>query len=381
MATKNGNGNGNGHVHEDVAATGATAEALPITELVQLQVLTAFLVQKLGKASQANVAEKMAELGAACDEHLLHQALEGLRGRGILSYASGRKPEGQVAAFYRMRRAEYAPSLEIAHITDLLPRLVATPEAKALMAELNGEEAEVEEGEQKKTRALGYEQYVAVRATFLTLTELVGSQPASPWLDELVARSAKLTGLPKIDAQLRFWRDFATGLPQLPSDALRGWIRTGLRSAGFSDAVAGYVAVSDAVIDVDKKDFLQGAFPVIDPRTREGKGLTTCELIAPKQRVTVTFRIPTRGFMSARQFKLWLAAYAPNPIRGCSPARGARFGKMVMIKFEELGALTDATSALQSVMSDAMPDEAKAFYAQCLAEAANVDLRKGKDAS
>jgi hypothetical protein len=380
MAKQNGNGNGDGKppVVETIAAAGAGG-AYEMTDLVELQVVCAFLVQKLGKANQQDITEKLAAIGALASEHLLHQALEGLRGRAIISYATGRKAKGDVSVHYRMRRSEFAPALEIAHISDLLPRLVETPEARALMAELNGQEAAGPAADEVKNQRLqGYDHYVEVQATFLTLGELLGGQPASPWLDELVARSAKLTGLPVIEADLRFWRDHATGKLQLNSDALRGWVRTGLRLAGYSEVAASYVGVSDALLDVAPGNLHQVALPVISDG--KGCGVSRYEMLAPKQKVTIRFRLPTRGLMTPRQFKCWLAAYAPAPLRGCSPARGARFGKMVMIAFEELGRSSDAGVALGASMrgADAWPDEAKAFYAGLLAEAMGVDLRKGR---
>lgn len=344
-----------------------------ITELVELSVLAAFVIQKLGKASNPNIEAKIAEMGGTVNEHLLAQATEALQRRGILSYASGRRPSGERERQWVMRRTDFAPALEMAHITDLLPRLVATAEAKALIAELNGAEAEAAPDETKKaTRPLGYDEYVTCVAKFLTINQLLGSQPSSPYLEALVKASKHRD----VQADMRFWRDAASGDLALCSDALRGWLRTGLRTIGLSEAAASYVAVSDAVI-VPQKKLTQAAFPIIDQRTNAGAGIATYECLAPHETFEVTFQLPTRGVMTPKQFKSWLARYAPNPIRGLSPARGARFGKAVLVGFRDLGPLYRGDAALRHVLP-LVPPEYQGFYDEMIREAGELDLRKGK---
>lgn len=374
---KGTNGNG-GDVSMPLEALKARLDAdgkVMLDDLVEVQVLTLFFVQKLGKASNRDLQERFDAVGAVVNPHLLAQATEALQGRKLLSYGRGRAPSGENMRQWVMRRAIWSSPLEVAHISDLLPKLIATAETSALLDELNDQEREDNPaGGGKAQRKLGYQDYVDCRAEFVTLDEMIGSQPASPWLDELIARSPH--GKDVKEANIRFWRDYATGAIKIGSDAVRGWLRTGLRSIGFSDAVAQYVSVSDITI-VPEKPLIQVALPVIDPRTKEGKGLNTHECLQPGQRFTILFRIPTHGFLTADQFKVWLAAYGPAPIRGLSPARSARFGKVALVAFEELGDTRAASSALASVR-DRIPAEHRAFYDGLAREAEGMNFRRGR---
>jgi hypothetical protein len=78
--------------------------------------------------------------------------------------------------------------------------------------------------------------------------------------------------------------------------------------------------------------------------------------------------------MSPKQFRAWLASYGPLPIRGLSPARGARFGKVALVAFEELGENATATAMLGAVI-DSLPEEARRFAAEILADAEQHKLR------
>lgn len=378
LGNGNGGSNGNGDKPAEVAATPAEgAPKMEIAELVEASVLAMFFCQKLGQASAEDVREKIVAGGGEINEHLLSQALEALRARGLLSYARGRKAGGESIKMYRPRQVIWASPPEVAHLVDLLPRLVATPEAQQLIAKLNAAE-EDGDGEEKARRKLGYDEYQDIVAEFLTIDQMLGSQPGSPYLDRLVKRSERLlkTSAPD-DCDLRFWRD-TDGALLIGADAVRGWLRTGLRTQGFADAAASYIGVSPARI-FPKQPLTQTALPVVDARSG-GKGLVSYETLEPGERFTLRFRIPVRGFMSPAKFRAWLTGYGPLPVRGLSPARGARFGKVALVGFNVLGETRSAKSFIGAVFDD-LPEEAKRFAATVMAdlEKQNIDLRRGSE--
>jgi hypothetical protein len=344
---------------------------LTVDDVVEASVLAMFVVQKLGKASVEEVREKLEAMSGKIDEHLLMQAVEALQARGLVSYARGRqKGTGESVRMFKPRQSIWAAPPEVAHITELLPALVATPEAQDLIETLNAGEAEGE-GEKKSKRKLGYDEYVEVEAEFLTLDELLGSQPPSPRLDQLV-KASPYNG---VEADLRFWRNPGDGAILIASDAVRGWLRTGLRTEGYSDSVASYVGVSAARI-YPKKKLQQVCLPIVDSSgggQGRGKGTPTYECVQPGERLMIRFRLPRRGFMSPAQFKAWLVGYAPRPIRGISPARGARFGKLALVGFREVADLKSATGLINSVVEE-LPEEAKEFAMGVLAEMGDTDV-------
>lgn len=335
-----------------------------IDDIVEVSVLMMFFVQKLGKTSVDTALAKAAEIGAVIDPHLGLQGMEALKARGLLSYARGRRSGGESQRMWQTRKALWAAPPEMAQISDLLPALVATPEAKELIANLNQTEQEGD-GDEKATRDLKYDHYVDVRIDFETLDQLIGSQPASNALEALVKTSPSGSDV-EDDEALRFWRT-PDGDIQLPPDVVRGWLRTGLRNhrpRGFSDIVASYIGTSGGVIKAPKDTLTQATFPVIDSRTRAGKGLNTYEALGAGATFSILFRFPTRGFMEPLEFVRFVASYAPLPIRGISPARGNRFGKLAVTGYEILG---DSNESALKVARDMVPESARKFYDELLA--------------
>jgi hypothetical protein len=345
---------------------------LELDDLVEASIIAMFFIQKLGKADLTQIREKIEAQSGRVNEHVLAQAVEALQARGLVAYARGRTKGGDSVTMWKPRQILWAAPPEVAHLTKLLPLLVATPESQRLIEALNTGE-KIGEGEEKAKSRLGYDEYVQIEADFVTIDELLGSQPASPWLDEIVKRSPH-NG---VEAQLRFWRDAADGALLIGADTVRAWLRTGLRTAGYADATAGYLAV-DAVRIVPEKPLRQTALPVVDARQGGGKGLNTYEVVQPGQHITVRVRMPSRGFMSAEQFRIWLAGYAANPMRGISPARGARYGKLAMVGYRVIGETRSARAFVGAVM-DGIPEEARPYYDEIMAGLAKTDipLRKG----
>jgi hypothetical protein len=335
-------------------------------DLVFACVLAMFFIQKLGKASLAKIVSSMADIGAIIDVHLADNACEALRARGLVSYATGRKAVsqgGESVRMYKPRQIVWANPPEVAHVIDLLPGLVSSKEAEDLIDRLNDVEREGDDGESKSKRKLGYEDYVTCRATFRTLNELCGSQPASPWLDENLRKSTFKT----VEANLRFDRWPDNGDIRIASDVVCGWVATGLRQKGYGESAAEYISATDVRIR-PTAPLRQAAFPIIDQKTGQGAGIGTYEILAPGQKFEVLFTLPERGLMTADDFKLFLAAYGPKPLRGLSPARGRKFGKVALADFEVLGKTKDDVATLESVM-DLVSEEDREFYQSLIEEA------------
>jgi len=336
-----------------------------VTELSEGSALVMFFVQKLGKAAADQIREKIEAIGGAINEHFLGQVLDALQARGFISYSKGKRPDGAVGQMWKVKRAAYAAPPEVAHIDELLPRLIATDDAQRLLDGLNEAEAEGD-GTSKAKSKLGYTDYVQVQVTFRTLDELLGSQPSSPWLEQLIKKSPYNGVADGEDDTLRFWRDARNGNLLIGSDAVAGWIRTGLRDQGFGEAVVQYIGF-DAVQIQPTKPLVQVALPVIahggpGGGGGKGRGITTYEAVQPGQTFSITFRVPTRGFMPPERFVAWLCDYAPRPVRGISPARGKRFGKLEVIGWRDLGKVTDFVASAKAV-EDLLSDDAKALRA------------------
>jgi hypothetical protein len=244
----------------------------------------------------------------------------------------------------------------------LLPALVETEEARRITNILNGNE-EIGDGEKKSKRKLGYAEYWEIRAKFRTLNPMIGSQPDSPWLRKIV-KDSKVKAPDECD--LRFWRDEVSGAIVIPSDVVLGWVRTGIRY-GFSkaDTAAQYITAGE--VHLMPKEVHQVELPIIV--RGEGAGLGTYELLPKGTELSIDFRVPARGIADPKTFVMWLAAYAPRPKRGLSPARGRRFGKMELIDYKISGLSDDVAISLDSVLNTVESDEAKMLLAKLYAEA------------
>lgn len=363
--TTNGKSNGKG--------VKAQLGKLAVDDLVQASVLALFFVQKLGKASAADVEQHMNEIEATINEHLLDQALEGLRGRGLLSYARGAKKDGENIKMYKTTKVKWAAPPEVAHIKDLLPALVETEEAKHIIKVLNGAE-EAGDGMTKAKRQLGYAEYWEITTRVRLLNPMLGSQPSSPWLRKIIKTSAETIKAPK-DCDLRFWRDEETGEVIIPSDVTAGWFRNGVRfGLSKSDVLGKYIIVDD--IRLSPKEIYQVVLPII--ADGKGAGLNTYELIPKGTEFDIKWRVPARGIADPMSFLKWFAAYAPRPERGLSPARGKRFGKMELIDYTVHGKSSLAEISLGAIENSLESDDAKKVYAKLFADAAakKTDLSK-----
>lgn len=362
MNNGNGNGNGSSSIKDEL-------KDMILEDVVEISIVAMFFVQSLGVASVKDVDDKITAFHGAVNEHVLLQAMEGLRARGLLSYTRGTTKGGASIKQYKTAKVKWAASPEVAHIKSLLPALTATPEAQSIIDALNGAEETGKGGTKKAKSRLGYTKYCDVSVTFITKQPLIGSQPESPYLNALVEKSPyPYPRMEKGQAILRFWRDELTSAVVLTSDAISGWLRTGLRVGfGLSDVVAQYVAVSEAIIMPTSLGQL--SLPIIDPQTRKGLGISTHEVLSRGTEFTIDFRIPKKGLADPTTFVSWLISYAPRPIRGISPARGKRFGKLEVIDYKIGGDSTIVENALNSIANDISDPRAVKLHTAMLAKA------------
>lgn len=332
----------NGNIVEDLREI-----ELKEGNIAELSILALFFVQHIGKASVDDVYQHIIKIHGNTNEHTLQQAMEGLRARGLLSYARGSNKLGESIQVYKTSKIKWASPPEVAHVSNLLSSLLTTEEGRSIVSLLN--EAETKEGVKKAKNRLGYTDYYELQVRFMLKTPILGSQPDCPYLRNLVSKSPyPYPPYEKGQSILRFWRDDETGAIMIPSDVIHGWLRTGLRVGfGLADSACHYVAVDDVLINPTHVG--QVSLPVIS--MNKGIGINTYEVLPKKTEFTVYFRIPEKGIADPMTFVSWLAAYVPRPIRGLSPARGRRFGKMEVVDYKLLGKSSNIANALEAVSS------------------------------
>lgn len=329
---KHDNGKTNGKEGAQAAAMAELSQGgeREITDITEASLVALYFVQRLGQVSVPEIHAKIREHHGLIDEHFLSQACEALQSRGLLAMKAGKQKGGLPVKMWKCRDVLWSKPPEMAHLVDLLPQLVETPEAKRFIDGMNRGEEEGD-GTSKSNRKLKYGDMAVVEVEFETLDEFFGSQPRSAYLDVLLERSQyKAPG----EAKLFFWRDATTGALCIPSDVFNGWMRTGLRDYGYSDVIGQYFAGANIHVH-PKKQLLLSELPIISDG--RGAGIGVYETLQPGERFRVTMRVPTRGMMPISELRTWLVAYGPNPLRGMSPARGARTGKVALTDFRFIG--------------------------------------------
>jgi hypothetical protein len=248
-----------------------------------------------------------------------------------------------------MRKLGSSAPLEFAHMRDLLPELFRSSSNEDALGEFNDKE---QGGESKATRKLGYQDYIGIKFKFRTLEPLLGSQPAKQngYMAELASRYPHTSNGSPVAADLIFSRS-PTGLLELGADAVRNWLGIGLRQLNFPDASTQYLSMRPVQFN-PHAPLTQFANPIIDKRTNTGIGMATFELLPAGQILELYLKYPSRFSnrdLQPKDLALFFAGYAPAPLRGISPAKGGRFGRMELIKYEVLSHTTDVVQTAKSI--------------------------------
>lgn len=373
---KNGNGK-NGKPPVDISALKLDGQGrLVIEDLVPASVLIMFFVQKLGKASLHQIAEKVEAANVVMDLHLMQNAIDALQSRQFLSYAKGKKPgTGEVIDQWKARKANFSGVPETAQVSQsFLSELVATPDARELIGSLNAAEEEGD-GTAKAKEKLKYADYQATEITFKVKDLLLGGRPSNPLLDTRLHNGPKYP----MEAKLRFPRDFK-GNPIIPMSNIRGWLASGLRTINISEGVVGYIGIEGGKINFNGP-ITQWSQPVVDlggaQRGAGGLGITTYEAISPTDENPVTFKftftMPKRGFLTHTQFVAFLIKYAASSPRGLSNARSNEHGFVEIVDAKYLGEVTSAKKAIEPVL-DTMSPEGRLFAEKFLAGLGDNDV-------
>lgn len=347
MPPAGGNGGGQFYANGD-----------PAKDPVALQLLALYTVQNLGQGSLEEIHEMMTKkLQVAVHKNVLENALDALRRRDFVSLTYGKGEDGHRHDIFGIRNLKFQAAPEVAHYGNVLPELVSSPIAEAIKKGLDAKELKTKS--KVKANRLGYRDYFMVKATFVTTEPLLGGTPRSPYIDRML----KLTGN-KVEADVYFDRD-ALGNPIIAGDQVNGWVRSNIRIASKSDATAYIGSTPAKFINVKPSDTIQFALPIVDQRG--GKGLVRYETIMAGAKFEITFTVPSFGFMTPEAFRPHVAQAGLCPLRGLSPARGKRFGKMLLVGYDVVAVNASPLDKLQAAL-DTLPADLAKQYSSEIAE-------------
>lgn len=319
-------------------AGNGTPQIRVIEDTIEMGLIATFLVQKLGKPTLQEIgAAALAKCGARLPDKTLMRVLKGLAKRGFIAVENVQLDSGTTVKGFSMKTLAWKQPPEYAHISDLLPELLRTPEAEKLKS---GFDAQEDKGDEKARRGNVIGEYRTYRVKIVSVDPWLGSQPPSPMasavrkkfptkLDSMLAKE-------EIEIESLWERDPTDGAFVLCNEILQAWMRTNiLHRVDLPAARHAYLAFMPIKIPYGSVTTQQLTLPV---QSQSGPAAPkTYEAIMPPVEMEMVVTAPVKGFLMPEQFKRALALAGMNPMRGISPARGRRFGRFLVTDFKIIG--------------------------------------------
>lgn len=350
---------------EKKSKNGAPPTIVDVDDVTKVAIIAVYLVQKLGQPTMKEIqAQALAKLSCRIDGRNLRRALTGASraGRNLISVLQTRLPEsegGAVKDCYSMKDPQrWRSPPEFAHINELLPQLLATPELEEVKGWFDSQETNKDPSKVKAQRGNDVDNFHNFVVYLYTTDCLLGSQIHCPFTDMARGIDTKPKGDKDDKPTMEgiFVVDELTGDRILPPDVMNGWFTTNAgRYGGMQDARGLYVAFKPVHIPKHIEP-IQLVLPVNNSKSG-ASAPKSYEAIPAGQILKVEFTAPTKGLYSSEQYEKLFHIAGNRPRRGFSPARGKRHGHFVVIGFKDLGPLKE--SGIDYVLDGLPPALAK----------------------
>ena len=331
-----------------------------IEDTVEMGLIATFLVQKLGKPTLQEIgAAALAKCGARLPDKTLMRVLKGLAKRGFIAVENVQLDSGTTVKGFSMKTVAWKQPPEYAHVSDLLPELLRTPEAEKLKS---GFDAQEDKGDEKQRRGNVIGEYRTYRVKIVSVDPWLGSQPPSPMASatrkKFPTKLDKALAKEKVEIESLWERDPTDGAFVLCNEILQAWARTNiLHRVDLPAARHAYVGFMPIKIPFESVETTQLTLPV---QSQSGPAAPkTYEAILPPVEMEMVVTAPVKGFLMPEQFKRALALAGMNPMRGLSPARGRRFGRFIVTDFK---IISSPNKGGIDYLLDGVPEEILAKY-------------------
>jgi hypothetical protein len=298
----------------------------------ELCLIIAYIVQRRGAASHEDVMGVFQrEMQSKVHPGTLGKVLEALRKKEILAanYQEG-------VRLFSMKRVKFNCSIELAHLTNMIPTLEEDAGGVALMALIEGIEGK------KKEEGRYPQAWADYEVRFKLLRPWLGGTPyhGNPMLQVAYEKSPyrakpapKLDGDPN-DMPLLFPRSTIDGALIIHRACVSGFLKGGLRSANLSPFAIEHFHVEDILVRPEPGQLTLELWPVMraDEWRGKGGGLRQYEALVPGVEITWTFAAPSKNFISPANMEHWLRRILRSNGRSMSPARGNQTGKAELLE-------------------------------------------------
>jgi hypothetical protein len=335
-------------------------QLVEMTDRTAIGVLCVFILQKAGetddKGTQAIARDKL-----CLKIHLnrIKWALKALNRRGMVVVSHQQRDDNSMVQTWAVAQIDSAGwnGLEVVHVEDFLPMLMATPNAEAIVKEFaDNDDADSSEKKPRKKRETDTGRFVAAIATFTTIDPFLGARIKDQMEDLFIRRSAQGRKPPE-GAKLVLPRNM-DGDVIIDPDHMRGWFGGNLRQyVDTSVWPAQYLAIAPGKVTLRGKT-VQVDLPIQrDPRASTsrgavgtGAGISHHEAMRPGSRIQFYFNFPTKGFMSPIEMRAFLMCAGLMSPRHISP-RGKKYGRLLLTDFKVRGALRVIHNALDQAVA------------------------------
>jgi len=248
----------------------------------ETQIVIIYLCQMLGQPTISQIKKVIDEkMGISLNEIQITNALNSAKKRGILSVNHVQDSEtNELQDAYSMKDVRFSNPPEIAHIKNVLPRLLEDEGSKEMFELMEGEH---NEGKKKGGRLPDIRDYVRWEVSFTNILPVLGGQPFTNGGDVKATnkhrRIGKLIWIPG-----NLW--------------LRASIRNKLRMFNITESKALYLNISDCFLEPKQKLYQEICPSPAQQKGGQGTGLASFEALEPNEIFVFELSFPTTGGIS-----------------------------------------------------------------------------------
>jgi len=251
----------------------------------ETQIVSIYLCQMLGCPTVKQIAEVMSDkMDIKTNKIRITNSLNSAKKRGILSVNHIQNDKtGEVEDGYSMKDVRFANPPEIAHIKNVLPKLLEDEGTKEIYEVMEGEH---EAGKRKGGRLPDIRDYVTLDVTFKNILPVLGGKPFSSGNGKAVVDGTE------VNAQNSHRR--IGNKIWIPGNLwLRASIRDELRVYNIPEAKALYMKIDDYFFTPEQKLVQEICSSPSQRKGGTGTGLTSYEALQPGELFKFRIKFPT----------------------------------------------------------------------------------------
>lgn len=263
------------------------------------EVRVCIAIQKLGKATPREIAEKLLEGDIKLSEKKISRLCDNLQKKGIVSIGYVEE-NGLSAKSFSMAKSIFKRDIPIAHYKDITDY----PEAKELIKEL-----EMQKGT-SKGRLPDHRDYYSVEVKWEVMDSILGFMPF------------------KEQGFNQHYRNNEGKIIFLPIH-FRAYLKKNLRLINKSESLKDYIGYAYGEVEL-KGDVRVEQFPVLDGN--QGRGIIKYEAIPKGSVITTKFILPESDFKK-EDFRKFLQMIGEMPLRGFGGRAVTGYGHLKLVHF------------------------------------------------